>query len=213
VGWQTVAPMAYPRVLATSVLLPDGTVLVLGGSRSGTANHANDPVMTPELYDPLSGKWNRTCTMRVPRIYHSTALLLPDGRVLTAGRDHEYNDAPYDYPERRLEIFSPPYLFAGDRPAIEAVSNMGYGPGGVSVQISGSVPSSRIARAVLMGLGTVTHGFNSGQRAVELTITARAETGLTLSRPPNANIAPAGDYMLFLLSNANVPSIAKFVRL
>src|SRR5262249_55115145 len=121
--------------------------------------------------------------------------------------------APYDYPERRLEIFSPPYLFAGERPHIDAVSNMGYGAGAIQVQISGSVTSANITRAVLMALGSVTHGFNSGQRAVELAITARSTSTLLLSRPPNAKIAPAGDYMLFVLSNANVPSIAKLVRL
>ena len=212
-GWQSVSAMAFPRTLPSSVLLPDGKVFVVGGSRVGRADHASDPVMTPELYDPASGTWSKLSTMRVPRLYHATALLLPDGRVATAGRDHAWNDPPYDYPEYRIEIFNPPYLFAGGRPIIDAVSGVGYGKGEIQVQLSGGISGNDIARAVLMAPAAATHGFDMNQRAVELTIQRRRAGQVQLGRPPNTAIAPPGDYMLFVLSNAGVPSVAKFVRL
>jgi len=96
----------------------------MGGSTIGRADHGDDPVMTPELYDPNADTWTTMCPMRVPRLYHSTALLLPDARVLTAGRDHMFNDSPYNWPERRVEIYSPPYLFiVAPRPAITQSPN------------------------------------------------------------------------------------------
>ena len=95
-------------------------VLVVGGSARGRADHALHPVFASELFDPVSRSWRTLAHMRVPRLYHSTALLLPDGRVLAAGKDSLYNPAPYNYPERRVEIFSPPYLFRGARPRVTA---------------------------------------------------------------------------------------------
>jgi len=96
-AWAAVAPMNYPRVLQDAVLLPDGKVFVVCGSACGGADDGIAPVLTPELYDPAANTWTKLCPMRVPRGYHSTALLLPDGRVMVAGKDGAYQTEPYHY--------------------------------------------------------------------------------------------------------------------
>jgi hypothetical protein len=152
--------------------------------------------------------------MRVARLYHSTALLLPDARVLTAGRDHAWNEDPYKWPERRVEIFSPPYLENGNpRPVIQSVSNEKpvYGQS-FTVTLNSAVSASNIGSAVLMAPGSVTHGFDQGQRAVKLAINNKSGNTLTLTAPPNGRVAPPGYYMLFVVSNQGVPSVAKFVN-
>jgi hypothetical protein len=166
----------------------------------------------PELYNPATNTWTQLCPMRAPRLYHSTALLLPDARVLLGGRDGQFNAPPYKWPEHRVEIYSPPYLSAGPRPVITlAPQTLGYNAQ-FSVSVAG-VPGTSISRAVLVRLGSVTHGFNMNQRTVQLNVVASGTTSLTLQAPPNANVAPPGHYMLFLLSNQGVPSVASILKL
>jgi hypothetical protein len=212
--WTYKSPMNHPRVLNNAVLLPDGKVFVVGGSTHGSSDHAAAPVQTPEIYNPANDSWTEMCPMRVARLYHSTALLLPDARVLTAGRDHAWNELPYKWPERRVEIFSPPYLESGNpRPVIQTVNNTtpSYGQA-FSVTLNSAVPASGISSVVLMAPGAVTHGFDQGQRAIKLSINGRFGNTLTLSAPPNGRVAPPGYYMLFVVSNQGVPSVAKFIN-
>jgi hypothetical protein len=148
--------------------------------------------------------------MRVPRLYHSTALLLPDGTVMTAGLDEAFNVEPYKYPEYRLEVFRPPYLFRGPRPVVDSAPQMiTYGD---AFEISTSTPQS-IDAVALLRTGSVTHSFNMDQRYVELIITARLSGALIVQAPPNANIAPPGYYLLFIRDEHGVPSEARFVRI
>ncbi|WP_441285637.1 galactose oxidase-like domain-containing protein [Sorangium sp. KYC3313] len=213
-AWSYKASMNYARVLNTAVLLPDGKVFVVGGSARGSSDHATTPVMTPEIYNPSNNTWTKMCPMRVARLYHSTALLLPDARVLTAGRDHAFNELPYKWPERRVEIFTPPYLLSGNaRPVIQSVaSTASYGQS-ISVTLSSAVAATGIGSAMLMSPGSVTHGFDQSQRAVKLAITGQSGSTLTLTAPPNGKVAPPGYYMLFVVSTQGVPSVAKFVKL
>lgn len=213
--WEFKEPMNHPRVLNNAVLLPDGKVFVTGGSTHGSSDHAASPVMTPEIYDPGNDSWTEMCPMRVARLYHSTALLLPDARILTAGRDHAWNEPPYKWPERRVEIFSPPYLESGNpRPVIQSLSDSdpAYGQS-FTATLNSAVSASNIGSVVLMAPGATTHGFDQGQRAVKLTISGRSNNTLTLTAPPNGKVAPPGYYMLFVLSNQGVPSVSKFIRL
>jgi hypothetical protein len=204
-AWRSVASMAAPRIWATSTLLPDGTVLVTGGS----AMDNDTPVFQAELFDPATERWTTLCSMRVPRLYHSTAVLLPDGRVLTAGKDGSRQPAPYLYPEYRCEVFSPPYLSKGPRPTFTgAPASAAYGAS-VTVQ---TPDAAAIGSVVLIRPGAVTHAFNMDQRLVGLTFTRGAGT-ITFKTPPNANLAPRGHYMLFLVSDKGVPSVATFLRL
>ena len=209
-GWQHAAPMPHPRVMPDAVLLPDGTVLVVNGSSTGVADNGINPVLEADLYDPATDTWTTLGAMRVPRLYHSTALLLPDGRVLTAGKDEEFNPYPFNYPEYRIEVFSPPYLFKGPRPVIAAApSAIGY-----AATFDVDTPDAgAITAAALLAPGAVTHSFNMGQRHVGLQIVATGTGAVSLAAPPDPHVAPPGYYMLFLLNAAGVPSIASFVHL
>jgi hypothetical protein len=216
-----VRPMNHARVLATAVLLPDGKVFVAGGSTHGSSDNAPKPVMIPEIYDPAANTWTEMCPMRVARLYHSTALLLPDARVLTAGRDDDFNMTPYTWPERRVEIFSPPYLTSGNlRPGIQTVTDMSSTDAGVqwgynqnfTLTVSSAVAAEIIPRVVLMSPGAVTHAFDMSQRAIVLTAGGSGST-IQGSTPLNSSVAPPGWYMLFAVSNQGVPSIATWVQL
>jgi hypothetical protein len=207
--WKLLPPMSIARVMPDAVLLPDGTVMVMNGSFAGKADDAVNPVYSTELYDPAANVWKPMSPLRVPRLYHSTALLLPDGTVMTAGTDEAFNVDPFHYPEYRLEIFKPPYLFRGARPQVTAApGSVHYGETfEVECDSPGAVQSAALVRS-----GAVTHSFNSDQRHVGLTIAAKSPA-LRLAAPPNANIAPPGYYILFVLNAEGVPSVGKFVNL
>ncbi|MCA1586545.1 MAG: DUF1929 domain-containing protein, partial [Acidobacteria bacterium] len=209
-AWRFTQPMKFARVMPDAVLLPDMTVLVVGGSATGKADSGTDPVLSLELFDPVSETWSTMCPMTVPRLYHSTALLLPDGTVFIGGKDGLFNDHPYKYPEHRVEIFKPPYCFKGPRPVITgAPSTVTWG-----TTFSISCPSAlQIGSAVLIRPGSVTHSYNMEQRLVGLTITSRTASQLTVQTPPTGSIAPPGHYLLFVLALNNVPSIGKFIQL
>jgi hypothetical protein len=207
-AWRETASMAHPRVMPDATLLPDGSVLVSGGSATGRSDMGIDPVLPIELFDPTTETWMTLASMHTPRSYHSTAILLPSAQVLMGGKDFLFNLPPYDYPEHRLEVYSPPYLFRGARPVLSSVQDtVGYGAS-LTVQASQS-----IATAVLMRPGSVTHSFNMEQRLIGLQVLGQSGSELTLEAPPNANIAPPGYYMLFVLNDAGVPSEAVFVAL
>jgi hypothetical protein len=192
-----------------AVLLPDGSVLVMNGSSAGFADNGANPVWEAELYDPVANSWTTLAPMWVPRLYHATALLLPDARVLTAGTDSLWNPDPFHGEELRLEFYSPPYLFKGPRPEItSAPTQMSY----ASTAIIGTTTPSAINSVSLLRCGSSTHSFNADQRYVELTITDRSSNNLTVQTPPDGFIAPPGYYMLFLL-RGGVPSTATFVHL
>src|SRR5207237_944374 len=115
-AWREAGSLPEPRVNASAVLLPDGNILAVGGNRSG---RFTDAMLDGEIYETQSGTWRRVARMRVPRGYHSTAILLPDGRILSAG------STPFGRWETRMEVYEPYYLFRGPRPRIGRV------PGGV----------------------------------------------------------------------------------
>jgi Domain of unknown function (DUF1929) len=207
-GWRFTASMAAPRVMPDATLLPDGTVLVTGGSATGRSDMGIDPVLPVEQFDPTTETWTQLASMHTPRSYHSMAILLPSGKVLVGGKDYSFNLPPYDYPEHRLELFSPPYLFRGPAPFLSGV------PAVVGFNTTFAVQASQLIQtAVLMRPGSVTHSFNMEQRVVELTILGQSGNQLSLQAPPTANIAPPGVYMLFVLNAQGVPGHAAFLEL
>lgn len=222
-------PPSSLRRLGTGTLLPDGQVLVTGGSE--VYNELLGVNNSAEIWDPVTRAWALGAEALKPRLYHSTALLMPDGSVLVAGgggpgaiqtNGKELNNF-------NAEVYFPPYLFApatppatptlAARPTITAISadprvgrsftlDFGNAPGG-------------IARVTLIKSGSVTHNFNMEQRFIELSFTATSASRLTVRMPSGrapvrvgerpASDTPPGYYLLFVLDTNGVPSVAKSV--
>lgn len=205
-AWRSVAPMALARRHLNTTVLPDGQVLVTGGvSGAGFDNEAT-PALTAELWDPGSGQWIPLPAARIVRGYHSTALLLPDGRVFTAGGGQGGNSTRA---ELAAELYSPAYLFRGARPVIaSAPATVTYG----ATFLVGSPDAPTINKVTLIRLPSVTHSFDQNQRFVELTFSQKATKQLVVSVPANPNLLPPGHYMLFLLDTTGTPSVAKIIQ-
>src|SRR5215212_6214722 len=211
------APMAFGRRQHNLTVLADGTVLATGGNSSG-ANlvDLNAGVYNAELWNPATGTWRTLAAMQVTRQYHSTALLLPDGRVLSAGGGICGTCDSVGYLAKNAQVFTPPYLFKPDgtgqlapRPTVAtAPAGVAYGAG---FQID-TPDAASIRKVALVRLGAVTHSVNMEQRYVPLSYTAGSGT-LTATAPANANLAPPGVYMLFVIDAAGVPSVARMVTL
>ncbi len=228
--WIPAGNMNIARIHHNLAILPDGKVLAVGGAKYWDDDPLPNPVppcstplslnvcpvLQPEIYDPQSGNWTLQESAHThPRMYHSTLILLRDGRVLSAGGDTQ----------RNAQFFKPPYLVAPPgsppgnppppRPIITSAPTVviygqqytiGYNANG------GPAPT----RVCLIRLGSVTHGFDQDQRRVPLSILVDGTNSLTVLAPANGNIAPPGYYMLFILNeyqrNQYAPSVATYVR-
>jgi hypothetical protein len=195
-------PMAHRRTMQNAVVLPDRTVFVSGG---GLEEDPSKAELRSEIYDPAANAWRPGATALVPRLYHSVALLLPDGRVITAGSNPHRRDD-----ELRLELYHPPYLFRGPRPFIEsAPSTVTHGE---AFEIH--TPQADAIRWVqLIKPMAVTHSCDTEQRLVDLPIRrGRGFCSLTVRVPREPGLAPPGWYMLFITDVNGVPSTATWVR-
>jgi hypothetical protein len=209
-AWRFVGSMAYARRHLNATLLPDGKVLVTGGTSSPGFNTAAGAVYAAELWDPATEQWSKMASMKVKRLYHSTAVLLRDGRVLSAGggRPAATDEDPLTE-HRDAEIYSPPYLFKGSRPTItSAPSAVGYG----TTFFVGTPNGASIASVTWVRLSSATHATNQNQRFNRLSFTA-ASGGLSVTAPSDRRLCPPGHYMMFILNNSGVPSVARVVRI
>jgi hypothetical protein len=205
--WTPGPKMAQARVEMEGTILPNGKILVDGGSAKD--EDASTASMKAEIYDPATNSFSSAGSNAFPRLYHNVQLLLPDGTVALTGGNPEQGVF-----ENHIEIYQPSYLFNADgshatRPTIGANA-----PASISYAGSFNVPTpdaSTIGSVVLMKAGSVTHSFDMDQRYVGLSFTA-SSGNLTVSEPPNSNIAPPGYYMLFLVNKAGTPSIASWVK-
>lgn len=195
VPWMLRAPLPGKRVQMNLVILPDGKLLGVGGT-DGTLGQKQSL-----LYDPAADTWTRMASQVEERGYHSTAILLPDGRVLSAGD----NQTPGG--KAALELYSPPYLFQGDRPVI--LSSPATATWASSFAVA---TNDEVARAVMIRPSAVTHTVGMDQRHVELAFTA-TPGGILATAPPSPAVAPPGHYMLFLLNASGVPSVANWIRM
>ena len=210
-AWQSGPNMSEARIEMNAVILPDGRVLALGGSvndeDTSTAS-LNGDLLGPDPNNAGNYLFSSAGTNAYPRLYHSVALLLPDATVWLAGGNPSRGTFV-----QQMEIYQPPYLFDSTgalaiRPSITgAPSSISYG-NAFTVQ---TPDAASIAHAVLVRNGTVTHAFGMDQREAEMSFTS-GSGALTVTAPPNGNIAPPGYYMLFLLNNSGVPSVATFVQ-
>ena len=205
--WVPGPKMAQARVEMEATILPNGKVLVDGGSAKD--EDASTASMKAEIYDPATNSFSSAGSNAFPRLYHNVQLLLPDGTVALTGGNPEQGVF-----ENHIEIYQPSYLFNADgslatRPTIGANA-----PASISYDGSFNVPTpdaSSIASVVLMKAGSVTHSFDMDQRYVGLSFTA-GSGNLTVTGPPNSNIAPPGYYMLFLVNRSGTPSLARWVQ-
>ena len=203
--WRQTASMAFPRTNHNLTLLPDGSVLAIGGGMIKNGCDSSIPVYAAELWSPATATWTTLSAMVTPRVYHSTAILLPDGRVLAAGSGRDQAEPN----QLSAEIFSPPYLFKGTRPAIGSVaSSTTYG---ASVAVT-TPDAATIASVSLMRPGATTHSFDQAQKFVSLSF-QQSTGGITIQTPATSNLAPPGYYLLFLVNKSGVPSVGSFIRL
>jgi hypothetical protein len=210
-AWTPITSMKIGRRQTTAIILADGKVLVTGGSsQCGFTNEAG-AVFAPELYDPATvspaDPWTTMANASVVRVYHSTTVLLPDGRVLSVGS----GDGGGVTQQYMYEIFSPPYLFKGARPTITLAPNpIHYG-----VPFTVTTPNgASIRKVTLIRLASSTHAFDMGERLNTLTFQAAADgQSLTVTPPAAGKLAPPGPYMLFIINDKGVPSVAQTLLL
>jgi hypothetical protein len=204
---------APARYLST-VLLPDDSVFTTGGSsgyRGGPyRGRTRSDLFNSQFYRPGAATFEPAADSTVGRNYHSEAILLPDGRVITLGSDPLYDPSGRDPGtfEQRIEVYSPPYLFRGKRPEIldgpRAVARGGTAT--FAVRHSRAIASARLVRP-----SAVTHVLDVDQRSIALPL-SRGRYGVTLSVPKRRGLVPSGWYMLFLSDGRGVPSKARWVR-
>jgi hypothetical protein len=204
-SWRWTSPMAFKRRHLNLTVLPTGDVLATGGVAGTTFDDVSKGVHPAEIWHPQTGHWTTLASNVVTRGYHSTSLLLPDGRVLHAGSGNGAG-APDEF---NAEIFSPPYLSRGPRPVLTSVpDDLGYGE-----QFRLLTPQAgSVAQVSLIRLGSVTHAFDQNQRFQRLAFTADG-SGLTVTAPSSSNRAPPGHYMLFIVNGAGVPSVGAILRI
>lgn len=208
--WVSAGTMAFARRHLNSTVLPDGTVLITGGTTGGGFADINPAhaARAAELWDPKTNQWTTLASNSVMRIYHSVSLLLPDGTVLHGASGNALSGSSVVPDEPNHEIFSPPYLFKGARPIItSAPATVGYG----QVFSVATPNAAQVTDVRWIRLGSVTHAFDQSARANTLSF-ARTATGVDVTAPASGNLAPPGYYLLFILNRNGVPSAGKIVR-
>jgi hypothetical protein len=197
--------LTFARMHHNAVLLPDRTVIVCNGS--AMEENVSTSELPAEIYDPYATtpSWSVVATPSISgRVYHSVAVLLPDGSVLTGGG----NPARGVY-EDRLEIYRPAYM-SQSRPVIQSAPSSVVAGGQLTIQ---TPQASKIQWVHLIRPMATTHAWDSEQRVVDLPISSRSGTSLTVTVPSNRHLAPVGWYMLFITDTNRVPSVAKWLQL
>ncbi len=198
---RSVASMKKARKFVLPVILPDGKCVIFGGYNPTTDTYTN----TPEMFDPVAETWTDLPTAVVQRGYHGVALLLPDGRVWTAG------NAELAYPsifELRTEIFSPGYYFQ-TRPTISGTPTVGDYGGTIAIPTPDAATINSVS---LVRLGAATHHYDPNARLVWLQLVSSTSNSVTVSAPLNSRLAPPGYYMIHVLKGG-VPSVAKIIKI
>jgi hypothetical protein len=213
--------MSVGRRQHNLTVLADGSVLATGGQSRAAPNDLvdlNNPVFAAERWDPSTDTWTVLSSASRVRQYHSSATLLPDGRVLTGGGGVCASCANLGYLERNIEYFQPPYLFKKDssgelasRPVITSAPDIVVHDEEFKIT---TAQAASIDKVGLVRLGANTHSQDQGQRYIPLREFTPSQDGtITATAPSTTNIAPAGYYMLFITDSAGVPSVAKIINL
>ena len=204
-----IVSMSYRRSFHNSVVLPNGQVVVVGGATNSNAFTDSNAVMVPELFDPVTESFTVMPAMQVPRTYHSLALLLPDARVLVTGgglcgAGCAANHADY-------QILSPYYLFNAEggaalRPVINSAPASATHGSTLTVTTSAPVTAFSIVR-----MASATHAVNNDQRRLSLSFRSTGTNTYSVDIPANAGWAVPGQWMLFAMNSAGVPSVARLI--
>jgi galactose oxidase len=211
--------MSYERAFSNSVVLPNGSVVVIGGQSIPEPFTDSAAILVPEIWNPTTQQFSFLNPMQTPRTYHSTAILLPDGRVFVGGGGQCGVGCPQNH--LTAEILTPPYLLNADgsaatRPALIAAGTS------TSATLGGSITArttGQVASFVLMRLSATTHTVNNDQRRIPLSIsTITALTGgayaYSLSMPSkDPGVVLPGYYMLFALNSGGVPSVSTTIQI
>lgn len=203
------APMHYPRSFNNSVTLPNGEILVVGGNTSGQIFSDIGTVYASEIYNPSTNTWRVVDDIEIPRNYHSTALLLKDGRVLSAGGGNCGGCAAN---HQDGQVFSPPYLYNRDgslatRPVLNNVpTQIGAG---MSTTVNASENTQQFSMVRLSG---TTHHLNTDQRFVPVEAVNNGGGEFTLTFNANPNVLIAGHYWLFAVNDNGTPSIGQTIQ-
>jgi hypothetical protein len=207
-AWRFVGSMAFARRQMNATLLPDGQVLVTGGTSGGGFTNAVGSVFAAEMWNPSSETWTTLASMTERRLYHSTAILLPDGRVMSGGGGFPASTGG-DANHTTIEYYSPPYLFKGARPSITSAP---ASAGGGQQIFVGTPDASSISKVTLVRLSSVTHAFNQSQH-INILSFRQTTGGLNVSLPGSGTLCPPGHYMLFLVNSNGVPSVAPIIQI
>ena len=204
--------LAPDRIWSNLTVLPDGRVMVSGGSQ--VDNQLTGVEYTVAIWDPSTGLWTSTgANAAVPRLYHSTAILLPDATVLSLGGGGLDPDVP-SMNHLNGEIYTPGYLYtssgaAAVRPVIQQAPP-DLSPGQTfTVRVDNP---ANIKTLALMPFGSTTHALNTTARRIELSFSVQADGSLSVTLPANSNIVPPGDWMLFAIGNNGTPSTASTIH-
>lgn len=204
--WSNGGNMHHGRSFHNVTMLPTGKALAVGGaSIVSDFARANQSTVTAEMWDPATNSWTEMASPAKPRMYHSVSILLPDGRVLSAGggRLSPATD------QLNAQIYSPPYMFQGPRPTItSAPSTIGHN----STMDIVTPNAANISKVTISTLASVTHTADWNQHFMELPFTQNGDT-LTVNTPANTSLAPENYYMVFVVDSNGVPSEAKIVKL
>jgi hypothetical protein len=202
VSHRTVQSMKYARKHMNPVILPTGEVVIFGGNT--LQSELSSAVYAPESFDPVSETWTELPAASVPRLYHSVALLLQDGRVWTASTTiNAYTK------ELRTEVFSPSYV-SGPRPSLSP--NMTGGAYGNTITIS-TPDAASITKVSLLRASSTTHHYNTDQRLIWLGIKSKTASTVTVDAPINSKLAPPGQYLIHAINSSNVPSGGQFIKI
>ncbi|MEH6375309.1 kelch motif-containing protein [Streptomyces sp. KLMMK] len=206
-GPELYAEARYP----SSVILPDDTVLTTNGS-GDYRGRSDSNILMAEIYDPAANSRRAVADPLVGRNYHSGALLLPDGRVMTFGSDSLFGDKANTKPavfQQQIDLYTPPYLYRKDRPALKDAEPRTVELGGTATYRTDRPRD--IAKARLIRPGSFTHVTNVEQRSIALEFTRTAD-GITVTLPKDASLVPPGWYMLHVVDGKGTPSPAVWVK-
>jgi YVTN family beta-propeller protein len=210
VSVRKLAPMAYARIFSSGVVLPNGQVVIIGGHTLGNPFSDNNSVLVPELWDPATETFTPLPPIATPRNYHSVALLMPDGRVMSGGGGL-CGGCATNHPD--IQILTPHYLLNDNgtpatRPVLNTVPTTATHGTSIAVTTNSAVTSFALVR-----LGSNTHTINNDQRRIPLQFTTTGTNAYSLTIPSNPHVTLPGYYMLFAMNAAGTPSVSKTIRI